>query len=212
MLARRVNAQHSASTGEWYTPPEEIELVREALGGIDLDPCSSARANTIVKATAIYTAADHPLEVPWHNAHRTAFVNPPGTCSPGLLFYSGCGNLIITKGGGKGRCSCALPRKFLQKSLVEAGRGMEIVYLAYSVNQLRQLSKLETPPGVTTLIALPPDRIAYLDPQTLEPVKGTNCDSAFVYLCDDRAAECHQAERFAITFKRAGCAVYERLP
>lgn len=63
---------------EWYTPSHVLELVRElfAPGVIDLDPCSSAEANTRVGATAYYDAAADGLseDNAWEG---NVFVNPP---------------------------------------------------------------------------------------------------------------------------------------
>ena len=196
------NAQHSSLTGEWYTPPGEIAAVRYALGGsIDLDPCSCEKANRTVKARTWGTAADGMLGVVWGHSGTTAFVNPPGACdfdkSAGT--YSVCGN--------KKRCSCGLPKKFLMKSILEAHAGMSIVYLAYSVNQLRQLSAIGVPESVRVSIALPADRIPYLDSETLEPVHGTNCDSAFVFLTP--ADKSH--DTFNTAMASIGCTVYGRV-
>ena len=52
--------QDSGNT-EWYTPPYIIEMAREVMGSIDLDPFSSAKANEIVKAKRYFTIADDGL-------------------------------------------------------------------------------------------------------------------------------------------------------
>lgn len=64
------------STGryEWYTPPHIIRKVHDLMGGIDLDPASSARANERVKAAAFYDAADNGLSWDWYGR---VFLNPP---------------------------------------------------------------------------------------------------------------------------------------
>jgi len=54
MMSHQLINQTSGRT-EWYTPPEIIEAARRVMGGIDLDPASSAAANVFVKATTIYT-------------------------------------------------------------------------------------------------------------------------------------------------------------
>ena len=40
---------------EYGSPNHIIEMAREVMGGIDLDPCSSSHWNEVVKATHIYT-------------------------------------------------------------------------------------------------------------------------------------------------------------
>ena len=59
---------------EWYTPRRFIEAATEVLGGIDLDPASSATANDIVQAAQFYTIRDNGLEQPWKG---TVWLNPP---------------------------------------------------------------------------------------------------------------------------------------
>jgi len=59
---------------EWYTPREYVDLVREVLGEIDLDPASSAVAQETVKATNYFTKADDGLSKEWRGR---VFLNPP---------------------------------------------------------------------------------------------------------------------------------------
>jgi phage N-6-adenine-methyltransferase len=59
---------------EWYTPAQYIELAREVMGGIDLDPASSECAQSTVQATRIHTAADNGLLHEWHGR---VWLNPP---------------------------------------------------------------------------------------------------------------------------------------
>lgn len=69
-------SRHSSETSEHYTPASIVEPARFVLGGIDLDPASSKRANKTVKAGAIYTRADNGFAKEWHA--ETLFLNPPG--------------------------------------------------------------------------------------------------------------------------------------
>ncbi len=193
-----MNAQHSAETGEWYTPKRWTGASARALGGIDYDPCSSAAANTLVGATHYHTAGNNVLMLDWHTWFRSAFVNSPGTCDKTGDIFS-CGNVT--------RCSCALPKQFLAKCMIESWHGMDIIYLAYSVNQLRQVTRLGPPVGLGVSIAIPADRIPYIDPLTMEPQRGTNCDSAFVML--SKSHDMH--DRFHHAFSTEHCEVYRRV-
>jgi ParB family chromosome partitioning protein len=59
---------------EWYTPPQYVDLVRDVLDEIDLDPASCAEANRIVRATRCYDVRDNGLTKRWHGR---VFLNPP---------------------------------------------------------------------------------------------------------------------------------------
>lgn len=59
---------------EWYTPPEYLDAARAVMGGIDLDPATSAHGQKTVQATHHYTRADNGLVQEWHGR---VWLNPP---------------------------------------------------------------------------------------------------------------------------------------
>jgi hypothetical protein len=61
-------------TTNYITPPKYINLVREVLGEIDLDPASTLIANTIVGAKTFYTEREDGLNQPWFGR---VFMNHP---------------------------------------------------------------------------------------------------------------------------------------
>ena len=81
-----------SNTAEWYTPTHILDLVREVFspGGIDLDPCTTADANSRVRATCTFDVQTDGLadESKWAG---NVFVNPPfgmraGHSMQGLFF------------------------------------------------------------------------------------------------------------------------------
>jgi hypothetical protein len=73
---------------EWYTPPEVVDLIRQVLGTIDVDPASCAAAQEVVKARTYYTIEDDGLRHAWRG---TVFCNPPYQMPEIARF---CGKLI----------------------------------------------------------------------------------------------------------------------
>lgn len=70
-------ANHRAKgTGEneWYTPAPYIEIARQVMGVINLDPASSELANETVKAEQIFTLNENGLNEDWHG---NVWMNPP---------------------------------------------------------------------------------------------------------------------------------------
>jgi phage N-6-adenine-methyltransferase len=59
---------------EWFTPEPWLDLARQALGAIDLDPASHPIAQERVKAANFFTAADNGLEREWFGR---VWLNPP---------------------------------------------------------------------------------------------------------------------------------------
>lgn len=64
----------SSASEEWYTPAHIVEMVREVLGVIELDPCTSEVANETVKALHFYTKDDDGLAQDWEGR---VYMNPP---------------------------------------------------------------------------------------------------------------------------------------
>ena len=59
---------------EWYTPIEIIELARQVMGDIDLDPASNDEAQINIRATHYFTEKDNGLSQEWHGH---IWLNPP---------------------------------------------------------------------------------------------------------------------------------------
>jgi ParB family transcriptional regulator, chromosome partitioning protein len=79
---RGVGHRTSVLTGEpgWRTPAEYVELARQVLGDIDLDPASSALAQETVKAALYYSEAEDGLADRWSGR---VWLNPP-YCQPAI--------------------------------------------------------------------------------------------------------------------------------
>jgi hypothetical protein len=69
------NVLHSSHSNEYYTPPKIVELSREVLGSIDLDPFSCEEANELVKAKNFFDINQDGFNSEWYG---NCFVNPPG--------------------------------------------------------------------------------------------------------------------------------------
>lgn len=70
----RPHVTNNSGCNEWYTPEKYLDLAREVLGEIDLDPASCVFANETVKARLFYSENDDGLTKPWHGR---VWMNPP---------------------------------------------------------------------------------------------------------------------------------------
>lgn len=83
-IGATVNPRHSSAKENWGTPAWIAEASRTALGGIDLDPASSAEANKIIRARHYFIKRDDGLSREWRIEYDDldltlgVFLNPPG--------------------------------------------------------------------------------------------------------------------------------------
>ena len=69
-----VNRTSFTGNNQWFTPDEYIELARDVLGTIDLDPATHALAQERVKAAKFFTEDDDGLTQEWRGR---VWLNPP---------------------------------------------------------------------------------------------------------------------------------------
>jgi hypothetical protein len=73
-------------SNEWYTPARYVDVAREVMGGIDLDPASSQLANQIVRAMKHYSKEDNGLTQEWCGR---IWLNPPYSSDKGTTGREG---------------------------------------------------------------------------------------------------------------------------
>lgn len=71
---KKPHVVNNSQDDEWYTPAKYIELAREVMGTIDLDPASNDFANETVRANTFFTEEVNGLEQGWFG---NVWLNPP---------------------------------------------------------------------------------------------------------------------------------------
>jgi hypothetical protein len=72
--AQNVRGTMGTGENEWFTPEQYIELARQVLGDIDLDPASSFEAQKIIQAKKYFDKDTDGLKERWHGR---VYLNPP---------------------------------------------------------------------------------------------------------------------------------------
>ena len=71
---RKANRTSFTADNEWFTPAEHVDLVRQVLGEIDLDPASHRVAQKTIQAKSFFTSAQNGLAKEWGGR---VWLNPP---------------------------------------------------------------------------------------------------------------------------------------
>lgn len=79
------------ANNEWYTPKLYIDLVKDVLGEIDLDPSSCDFAQKTVQAKQYYTITNNGLNKVWQGK---VFLNPPYERANGISVKTWVNKLI----------------------------------------------------------------------------------------------------------------------
>lgn len=72
-------SEPSRESDAWFTPSLYVELAKEVLGEIDLDPFSSAAANQRIKAKRYFSVENDAFDNEWFEEQGRVFMNPPYT-------------------------------------------------------------------------------------------------------------------------------------
>ena len=147
----------NAKTDKWFTPPYIIEMVKEVLGEIDLDPASEPIANETVKANRYIT--DRALEGEW--VSNAVFLNPPG-------------GKINNK---------SKPALFWKKLVEEYQKGNveEAIFLSFSADLVAVSQKYGGPSLLDYTVCFLKDRIKFRCPIN-KTAKAPRVTSVIVYL------------------------------
>lgn len=148
------SVKHSALTNEQYTPAHIVEMVREVLGSIDVDPATSLLANKTVKAARFWTEDDGPettFDAPWRG---NVFLNPPG------------GQKMVLLGTGFNSNPSLFWAKMMhewdQEKTMRAG-----IFLGFTLEVLQSSQCVEKYPMLRFPICVPSRRLSFNVPRDL---------------------------------------------
>lgn len=190
--AHQLINQTSGKT-EWYTPREYVNAARRVMGGIDLDPASSAKANRVVQAARYYGRPSSKIVgainglplvkvknrgglIPtWYG--RVWMNHPFGT--PERACSDNCTKITCQKRGYHIDTDMPGNADWIDKLVISYERG--------SVDQaccivFASVSEQWFQPLLNYPICFPNGRVNYIDPETDEPASGATKGSCIAYL------------------------------
>jgi ParB family chromosome partitioning protein len=176
-----MNAQHLSKTDMWGTPSYILDMVREVIGPIDLDPASCPEANKNVQARRFLTENEDGLKDGfWCLYPCKIFLNPP----------SGKINRV------------SKVKLFWQKLIDHYSEGLvkEAIFMGFSLEQLAILQDCTMHPFDFS-VCIPRHRIKFVnlsDPSHLDcPTHG----NFICHICDGSYAN---LSRFRKVFSKIG--------
>lgn len=139
----------------WGTPAEELIAIHHALGGIDLDPCSTQEDNRRVKAKYWFGRYDSSLTKSW--GPGSVYCNPPGLVVPA----------------------------FWKKMMLSRHEFTHGIFALFNLEGIRTLQGMNVPSPMQFPFCVPKSRTRWLDPEVPDgedprtrPMHG----NAFVYV------------------------------
>jgi hypothetical protein len=177
------NALHSAKSSEHYTPQNIIELSREVLGTIDLDPFSCEFANTRVKAERYFRVDgldEDWLKVPLYQGiynlkdastwkPASVFLNPPSK-----LYPLNAKGRRVEKSGAKTAWNKLMAE-------IELNHVSHAIVIAYSLEQLQITQKGCKKAMADFPFCIASERFDYVNQQG-EPQTNGSHSSAIIYV------------------------------
>lgn len=186
-----VNPRHSSAKENWGTPEWIAAASRACLGGIDLDPASSAKANKIIQARYFYDKRNDGLGKPWNLCQfdlmtpgpTSVFLNPPGGKTD----------------DGKSKVKLWWRKMIGQSVCPWFSHGL---FLSFSIEacQVTQIGGENSYSLLDFPTCFFKRRVDFLDPITEKPVKGNTHSSCITYL----PGSLNKTHRFFETFKELG--------
>lgn len=175
-------AHLSSITDEWYTPKPWIDLAREVMGSIDLDPATSSPVNRKwINAPVFYTREMNGLskDLPWSG---NVWLNPP---------Y------------GRGENSAS---RFLQRLIDElaAGRVTQAIS-CLNINSMSSLWFFNTVMQANAIHCIPPRRVEFEPPDPAMRGSSPNKGTVFSYFGAEK-------DRFAKVFGGHGTILGRFIP
>ena len=138
--------QHLSKTNEHYTPAHVVDLARDVLGTIDLDPASCEQANQTIRAAHYIDEQGNGLIQEWRGR---VFLNPPGGTLP-----QGISHLLGTRSS-----ACGWWRKLMVEQAT--GRVTAAIFVGFTLEILRSAQGEGWPHPFDYAICVPAKRLCF---------------------------------------------------